>query len=77
MCLTAVTHAGRRRPRVHARVATRLTPSVYTDRTFLNSVDGKTTAGYRAAFAILLALELGALAWFYVLRPRNAGAAKP
>jgi predicted MFS family arabinose efflux permease len=43
----------------------------------LTAIGGYDPAGYRAAFAILLALQLGALAWFYVMRPRNAAAAKP
>jgi predicted MFS family arabinose efflux permease len=47
------------------------------DRWPLTATSGYDPAGYRAAFGIMLALQLAALAWFFFLRPREAEAAKP
>jgi predicted MFS family arabinose efflux permease len=47
------------------------------DRWPLTSSGGYDPAGYRAAFGILLALQLAALAWFFFRRLRSDETAKP
>jgi predicted MFS family arabinose efflux permease len=47
------------------------------DRWPPTSTGGYDPAGYRAAFAILLALQLAAFAWFFLCRPRQQEAARP